>query len=94
MSLLLNIIWIVCGGAWMALGWLIAFFDRMAAQRLLSGDQIGFTFWYLPGLGLMLPGNSLAEMTATVGGAFLTAFLVTRVLVPVARALSMGRKER
>ncbi len=24
MSLLLNIIWIVCGGAWMALGWLIA----------------------------------------------------------------------
>ena len=83
----------VCVG-FLALGWLIAFFDRMAAQRLLSGDQIGFTFWYLPGLGLMLPGNSLAEMTATVGGAFLTAFLVTRVLVPVARALSMGRKER
>ena len=24
MSLLLNLIWIVCGGAWMALGWLIA----------------------------------------------------------------------
>jgi uncharacterized membrane protein YccF (DUF307 family) len=24
MSLLLNIIWIVCGGAWMALGWLVA----------------------------------------------------------------------
>ena len=24
MSLLLNIVWIVCGGAWMALGWLIA----------------------------------------------------------------------
>jgi uncharacterized membrane protein YccF (DUF307 family) len=24
MSLLLNLIWIVCGGAWMALGWLVA----------------------------------------------------------------------
>jgi uncharacterized membrane protein YccF (DUF307 family) len=24
MSLLLNILWIICGGAWMALGWLVA----------------------------------------------------------------------
>ena len=74
----------VCVG-FLLLGWLIGFFDRRSAQALVGGDQLGFTFWYLPGLALMQPGNSLAEMLTTVGAALITALLVIHVLVPLLR---------
>ena len=77
----------VCAG-FLLLGYVVGFFDRRAALLLHRNDPLGFTFWYLPGLGLMLPGNSLAEMLTTVGAALITALLVTRVLVPLLRAPS------
>lgn len=63
-------------------GWLVACFDRRAAGALLAGGPLAFTFWYLPGLALMLYNNSLAEMLSSFGAALLTAFLVTQWLVP------------
>ena len=74
----------VCVG-FLLLGWLIGFFDRRSAQSLVGGDQLGFTFWYLPGLALMQPGNSLAEVVTSVGAALITALLVIHVLVPLLR---------
>jgi hypothetical protein len=71
----------VCLG-FAALGMLVGFFDRRAALRLRGGDQIGFIFWYLPGLALMLPGNSLAELVSSLGAALLTALLITRLILP------------
>lgn len=74
----------VCVG-FLLLGWLIGFFDRRSAQALVGGDQLDFTFWYLPGLALMQPGNSLAEVVTSVGAALITALLVIHVLVPLLR---------
>lgn len=80
------------GLGFLALGWLVSFFDRCAAQALLVGDQLRFAFWYLPGLGLMIPGNSLAEMASNLAAAFLTAVLVTQLLVPMLRGAALAEQ--
>jgi len=65
------------------LGTVVGVFDRQAATHLRRGHQLGFVFWYLPGLTLMIPGNSLADMFSSFCAALFTALIVTRVLVPL-----------
>jgi Inner membrane component domain len=43
-SLLLNLLWIVFGGLWMALGWVIAAVEIYAALVVLRGSRGGETY--------------------------------------------------
>jgi hypothetical protein len=52
---------------------------------LRSADEAGFVFWYVPGLALLQVGGSLVEVTSSVAGAFVAAFLVNAGL----RALAL-----
>ncbi len=64
----------------MILGMLIAGFDLLAARYLYRGDLAGFTFWFLPGLGLLVAGNSLGVMVPNVVAGFAVAILLNRGL--------------
>lgn len=65
------------------LGLVLSLVDRLAAAHLLLGNLPGFLFWFLGGLGFLLPGNSLVELGGTVAASFLTAFLINRFLLPI-----------
>ena len=43
-SLLLNLLWIVCGGLWMALGWVIAAVTKAARARCADPAPTGTAF--------------------------------------------------
>lgn len=62
-------------------GALIGFVDTKARQHLVSGDWQSFASWYLPGLALLQAGGSLVELTSGAAAAFVTAFLVDRLLL-------------
>lgn len=64
----------------LCLGFIVAVFDEFARVHLLRGDWQGFTFWLLPGLSLTHVEGSFVEITASVGGAMVTAFLVNKWL--------------
>ena len=62
-------------------GTLLSIFDSAAGQRLRMGDWQGFSYWYLPGIGLLNVGGSLTETIASVAAAFVTAYLANRYLL-------------
>jgi len=63
------------------LGTALTILDFGASQRLSQGDWYGFTLWYLPSLGLLQVGGSLAELVATTGSGLVTAILVNKFLL-------------
>lgn len=70
---------IVGGFLW---GAALTLLDSLAARALLGGSARRFTLFYLMGLGMMQPGGSLVEVTATTAAAVVTALLVNDILVP------------
>ena len=66
----------------LALGTLIAFFDKAAAVRLAEGDWQSFTFWFLPGLGFMQVGGQLVEVSMSVAAALVLAGMIKRYVLP------------
>jgi predicted membrane channel-forming protein YqfA (hemolysin III family) len=64
------------------LGIVITVFDSMAWLYLQKGDWQTFTLWYLPAIGLLQAGGSLAEVTASTGAGLATALLVNRYVLP------------
>jgi hypothetical protein len=71
---------VVCG--FIILGMTIAFFDIAAGYRLQKGDWQGFTYWFLPGLGLIQAGGSLVEVTSTVAASIVFCVLLNRYMLP------------
>lgn len=65
-----------------ALGLAVASFDGAAASAIQHGDWKRFAFWYLSGTGFIQPNNALFEITATIAGGMLSAFLVNRFILP------------
>lgn len=63
------------------LGTIVTAVDVAAGRRLSEGDWKGFVFWFLTGLALVNPGNSLVELTTTAGAAVVTAYLVNNYLL-------------
>ncbi len=50
----------------LVLGAVLGIVDAQAAIRLHHGDFVGFVMWFVPGIGMLQPGGSLVEVTATV----------------------------
>jgi hypothetical protein len=50
----------------LVLGTVLGIVDAQAALKLHRGDLLGFVMWFGPGIGLLQPGGSLIEVTATV----------------------------
>ena len=48
------------------LGTVLGIVDAQAALKLHNGDLLGFAIWFVPGIGMLQPGGSLIEVTATV----------------------------
>jgi hypothetical protein len=69
------------------LGIVVGLFDLIAGWALSQGRQRSFLFWYLAGLGLLQPGGSLVEVTASMLAGFVTAVIVSRALVPIIQTL-------
>lgn len=65
----------------LCLGLILTTIDSAAGQRLSKGDWKGFTFRFLPGLALVNPGNSLVEVTTSVGASVVMAYLVNNYLL-------------
>jgi hypothetical protein len=68
------------------LGTLVTILDRMAAQRLVSGDWQGFVLWYLVGLSCLQVGGSFVELVGCAGASVVIVLLMNRyVLTPAQR---------
>jgi hypothetical protein len=65
------------------LGLAVASFDGAAAIAIQHGDWKRFAFWYLSGIGFLQPNNALFEITATIAGGMVAAFLVNRFILPL-----------
>lgn len=61
------------------LGILLRIFDLAAGQRLLSGNWVGFTSWFIPGMSLINPAGSLSEVVSTTTASVVLVFLINRV---------------
>ncbi|NEU71603.1 hypothetical protein PI95_003140 [Hassallia byssoidea VB512170] len=59
-------------------GTVLRVFDITAGQKLLSGNWVGFASWFLPGLGLMNPAGSLAEVVSSVSASAVLVYLINR----------------
>lgn len=65
----------------LCLGVIVTAVDVAAGRRLSEGDWKGFAFWFLTGMALVNPGNSLVEVTTSAGAAVVTAYLVNNYLL-------------
>ena len=63
-------------------GLIVAAFDRAAAIHLRSGDYVGFTAWFLPGMALLQAGGSIVEITSSVAAGAATAYLLNHHVLP------------
>lgn len=63
------------------LGVIIRIIDVVASHKLLSGNWLGFVFWFLPGLVAIQPGGALAEITASMASSFFLMIVIGRFLL-------------
>jgi hypothetical protein len=54
----------------------------MARLQLLAGDQEGFALWFATGIGMLQPGGSLVELSASVAGSLITVTIINRYFLP------------
>jgi hypothetical protein len=67
-------------GLFLLFGLGLTIVDIQAGRRLLEGNWLGFTMWFLPALSLMPAEGSFAELTSSAGAALLVAYLANRLL--------------
>lgn len=60
-------------------GTVIRVIDISCGQKLISGNWVGFTSWFLPGLGLIQPGGSLVEIVGTTAASVVLVYLINGV---------------
>jgi hypothetical protein len=74
----------------LVIGALVTIVDRMAHDRLVSGDIGSFLVWYMPGLNLLNVGGSFVDMTSAAAAAGVMALImkvvVSHVFAPAPRA--------
>lgn len=69
-------------------GVVLTLVDTIAAHSLQVENGYKFAFWYIIGLALIQPGNTLTAITGMTAAAAVTATLVNRYLLPVLFSLS------
>ena len=65
---------LICFGA------VLGVIDVEAAKKLKSRDTLGFAAWFVPGIGLLQPGGSLVEVTATVAASIVLIIMLKILL--------------
>ncbi len=68
-------------------GTIIRILDMAAGQRLVSGNWVGFTSWFLPGLALMQPGGALIEVVTTFSASIVLVFILNKTYLPKAKRM-------
>lgn len=63
-------------------GTVIRVIDITAAYKLVNGNWVGFTSWFLPGLGMINPGGSFVEVVASVATYLVLTRIVNRFYLP------------
>jgi hypothetical protein len=71
-------------------GTVIRVIDITAAYKLVNGNWVGFTSWFLPGLGMINPGGSFVEVVASVAAYLVLIYIVNRVYILRASSLSIN----
>lgn len=66
-------------------GIILRVIDISAGKKLINGNWVGFTSWFLPGLGLIQPGGSLVEVVATTAASIVLVYLINKVYLPTVR---------
>jgi hypothetical protein len=74
-----------------SLGTALRMIDLVAAQKLISGDWVGFFSWFLPGIALIAPQGSLVEVGGCVPSAIILVNLINKFYLPY---VMKKRKER
>ncbi|MBD2385321.1 hypothetical protein [Cylindrospermum sp. FACHB-282] len=60
------------------LGTVIRIIDIVAGKKLICGNWVGFTSWFLPGLGMIQPGGALAEVVATTSASVVLVYIINQ----------------
>lgn len=68
-------------------GTVLRVFDITAGQKLISGNWVGFGSWFLPAMGLMNPGGSLAEVASSVSASVVLVYLINKFYLNKERRL-------
>lgn len=63
------------------LGTVLRIIDIVAGKKLIYGNWVGFTSWFLPGLGMIQPGGSLAEVVATTSASIVLVSIINQVYI-------------
>ncbi|AFZ27934.1 hypothetical protein Cylst_5959 [Cylindrospermum stagnale PCC 7417] len=63
------------------LGTVIRIIDIVAGKKLIYGNWVGFTSWFLPGLGMIQPGGSLSEVVATTSASIVLVSIINQVYI-------------
>ncbi|QSJ15285.1 hypothetical protein JYQ62_26010 [Nostoc sp. UHCC 0702] len=69
------------------LGTLLRYIDIVAGKKLISGNWEGFISWFLPGLNLINPGGSIAEIVGAVLGSIIMLYLLDKFYLQKASRL-------
>ena len=62
------------------IGIVLTYLDGVAADRLARGDAFGFLLRYMPGLGVLQVGGSLAEVAGTAAASYVVVLALNRFL--------------
>ncbi|KOP25875.1 hypothetical protein AMR41_14095 [Hapalosiphon sp. MRB220] len=73
----------------LVLGTILRVIDITAGYKLNSGNLVGFVSWFLPGIGLIQPINSLVNIVQTLGGSVVLVYLINGIYLRKA-----GRRNR
>ncbi|MBW4646738.1 MAG: hypothetical protein KME23_27755 [Goleter apudmare HA4340-LM2] len=63
-------------------GTVIRVVDITAGYKLINGNWVGFTSWFLPGLAMINPGGSLVEVVGSIAASLILVYIVNRVYLP------------
>jgi hypothetical protein len=75
----------------MVIGIIIRIIDITAAYKLLYGNWLGFVSWFLPGLSLLQPGGTLAEITASFAASVVLMILIRKLVLRKAARFKQPR---
>ncbi|MBW4476366.1 MAG: hypothetical protein KME54_05695 [Tolypothrix brevis GSE-NOS-MK-07-07A] len=65
-----------------AFGTVLRIIDIIAGQKLFSNDWVGFGNYFLPGVALINPGNSLVESGQNIAAAIVLVYFINKVYLP------------
>jgi hypothetical protein len=65
-------------------GTIVRIVDITSGYKLKQGNWLGFSNWFLPGIGMLQPGGVLAEISASVAASIVFVIFINKFLKPKA----------